>query len=156
MNTLHATPTTPTISCAGLLCDEFVRRVELANDRVEKLADVNNRPENTYGQEILWHLSFPKAFVEMMVMTPLHEVVSVLDGDCPWSNWGDCPELELIDYCYLADILRDALADRITAQAHLRLSRALAWVEQEGTVLLAEQAALRPVSSDAVPHMAAA
>ncbi|MFD1873880.1 hypothetical protein [Hymenobacter bucti] len=147
MIALHATPATPALSCARLLCDEFVRRVDLADDRAEELAEKHNGSAAKYGEEIIWHLSFPKAFVELVTMTPLQEVVSILDGDCPWSNWGDTPELGLVDYCYLADILRDALADKITAQAHLRLSRALAWVEETGTVLLAEQAVLTPVAS---------
>jgi hypothetical protein len=147
MTALYATPATTAISCAGLLCDEFVRRVDLADDRAEEMAEKNNGSAAKYGEEIIWHLHFPKAFVEMVIMTPLQEVVSILDGDCPWSNWGDTPDLSLVDYCYLADILRDALADKITPQAHLRLSRALAWVETKGMALLSEQAGLIPMAS---------
>jgi hypothetical protein len=134
-NLRYTTPTQPALSCADLTCDEFVSRIEPACELADELAEKNNRPEGGYGREILWHPSFTEEFISCLTETSLPEIVSVLDGGGLWSAWGRYPELDYTDYCYLADVLRDAMADAPTPQATLRLERAMSWVEKTAAKL---------------------
>lgn len=135
-------PSQHVVSSAGLSTDDFLRRTEAAQERADALAEKYQKSliDNQYGCEILWHPRFGAYFLGMVRDTPLHETVSILNSDCPWSNWGDTPpQLDLIDYGYLADLLREELAEATTVgKARLRLERALWWVETRAGQLPAQ------------------
>jgi hypothetical protein len=154
MTILHATA--PTISCFALPVLELHRRYDVAEAEEEGKRTQYERPDGQYGREIMWHPSFPAECVAMLSNMPLHEIGPWL-LDCHADSHNEGKPLDLTDYCYLADVLREGLASDPTPLAALRLNRALAWVEQAGTVLLAEQAALMPVANaTTVPPMSAA
>jgi hypothetical protein len=143
----------PALSCFALTLAEYCDRVDAAKELEEQMqAHYNNK--HAYGREILWHPAFAAEYVAMIGKMPLTEVACWHSGLDTWCH--DSKPLDLLDYCFLADVLREGLADNPTPVAALRLNRALAWVEQAGTALLAQQAALLPQASEAVPHMAAA
>jgi len=153
MNTLHTA--VPAISCFLLPKAQYFSRLDAAEEREENLQVRYNRGTGRYGLEIMWHPSFSAEYVAVMSKMPLHEISTWQDELASWANGGQ--ELDLIDYCYLADVLREGLADNPTPLAALRLARALAWVEQAGTKLLATQSTLLfPASEVAAHHMAAA
>jgi len=153
MNTLHAA--VPAISCFLLPKAQFFSRLDAAEEREENVQLRYNRTAGRYGLEIMWHPAFSAEYVAVMSKMPLHEISTWQEGLAKWANGEQ--ELDLIDYCYLADVLREGLADNPTPLAALRLGRALAWIEQAGTKLLATQAALLPPASEApTAHMAAA
>jgi hypothetical protein len=145
MTTLHATAA-PAISCFALPVAEYHRRLDAAEQQAEDKCTQYGKPEGQYGREIMWHRFFPAECVAMLSDMPLYEVGPWL-LDCHADSHNDGNALDFIDYCYLADVLREGLANNPTPLAALRLNRALAWVEQAGTVLLAKQAALAPVTS---------
>jgi hypothetical protein len=152
MNTLHAI--VPAISCFALPVAELHRRTDVAEQQEEDKRTQYNKPDGRYGLEIMWHPSFPAECVTMLSNMPLYEVGPWL-LDCHADSHNEGKPLDLTDYCYLADVLREGLASNPTPLAALRLNRALAWVEQAGTALLAEQAALTPPMSEAAPAMVA-
>jgi hypothetical protein len=142
MTALHAT--IPALSCFALTLTEYCDRLDAAAELEEQLqARYNN--QHTYGREILWHPAFAAEYVHIIGRMPLTEVACWHGGLDTWCH--DRKPLDLYDYAYLADVLREGLADNPTPVAALRLNRALAWVEQAGTALLAEQAILAPVAS---------
>ena len=139
------TSVAPAISCFALPDAEYNRRTDIAEEREEMLQVRYNRATGRYGLEIMWRPAFSAEYVAVVSKLPLHEISAWQHGLASWAN-GEEP-LDLIDYCYLADVLREGLADNPTQLAALRLERALAWVEQAGTTLLAEQTAVSPVAS---------
>jgi hypothetical protein len=153
MNTLHAA--VPAISCLLLPKAQYFSRLDAAEEREENLQVRYNRETGRYGLEIMWHPTFSAEYVAVMSKMPLHEISTWQEGLAGWANGEQ--ELDLIDYCYLADVLREGLADNPTPLAALRLERALTWIEQAGTKLLATQSTLlAPASEVAAHHMAAA
>ena len=148
--------TAPAISCFALPVMELHRRNDVAEQQEEDKRTQYSQPDGQYGREIMWHPSFPAECVAIFSNMPLHEVGPWL-LDCHADCHNDGEPLDFTDYCYLADVLREGLANNPTPLAALRLSRALAWVEQAGTKLLATQVALlAPASEVAAHHMAAA
>lgn len=145
--------TPPAISCFALPLAEYERRTDAAETREEQLQTQYNN-KGAYGREILWHPAFSAEYVAIVSGMPLTEVACWhyhLDTWCL-----DKQPLDLLDYCFLADSLREGLANNPTPLAALRLGRALAWVEQAGTVLLVEQAALLSITTEATaPHLSA-
>jgi hypothetical protein len=140
MNTLHTT-TAPAISCFALPVAEYHRRLDEAEQKEDEKRIQHNQPDGGYGREIMWHHAFPAECVAMLSNMPLYEVGPWL-LDCHADSHNDGKPLDLIDYCYLADVLREGLASNPTPLAALRLNRALAWVEQAGTKILVTQSVL--------------
>lgn len=130
------------ISCFLLPAAEWQHRTDLAEDAADALCEKHNRPEGRYGREILWHGLFPAEFVASLGNMPLPEItvwLSCLD------NEGQ--PLDLLDYAYLADVLREGLADNPAPLAALRLRRALTWIKQAGSQLLAPPAQPTPAQA---------
>jgi hypothetical protein len=158
MNSLHTVA--PAISCFALTQEQADRRVDAAKDYVEQLCLRNDKPvekasTSGYARETMWHPAFAAEYVALISKMSLYEVALWGNGLAGWAN--NNKPLDLLDYCYLADVLREGLADNPTPLAALRLGRALAWVEQAGTKLLPTQAAmLAPASETPMPHLAAA
>jgi hypothetical protein len=144
--------TAPAISCFALPVAELHRRYDVAEAQVEAKCTKYNRPNGQYGREIMWHPSFPDECVAMLSHMPLHEIGPWM-LDCHADSHNDSHPLDFTDYCYLADVLREGLANNPTPLAALRLNRALAWIEQAGTALLATQAVMTP--TDNAPLMVA-
>ena len=111
----------------------WARRTEAAEAREEALQREHGN-EFPYGQEILWHPLFPAEYVAAVSRVPLTEVSEVQENLADWANQGHA--LDYYDYQYLADTLRDALANEPTELAALRLRRALTWVEQASALLM--------------------
>jgi len=132
-----AVPVTLAISCYGLPYDEYHRRIDAAEDLQEQMQAQYNRPDGTYGREIMWHPAFPDEYVASVGGSSLVEVTVIHQKLASYYNQGR--PLDLTDYGYLRDLLAEALADNPTPLAALRLARALSWVEQAGAALLAEQ-----------------
>jgi hypothetical protein len=136
--------TVPALSCFALTLNQYCDRIDAAEELEDQMqAHYNNK--HAYGREILWHPAFAAEYIAMIGRMPLTEVACWHGGLDTWCH--DGKPLDLYDYAYIADLLREGLADNPTPLAALRLNRALAWVEQAGTVLLAEQARLAPVAS---------
>ncbi|MGI4738488.1 MAG: hypothetical protein ACRYG7_25245 [Janthinobacterium lividum] len=138
----------PAISCFALAEDDYNSRIDAAEEYVEQMCLHYNVPVEkaatiSYGRERLWYPSFPSEYVAAVSKLPLYEVAVWHNCLSTWAN--DKKTLDLADYCFLADVLREGLASNPTPLATLRLNRALAWVEQAGTVLLAEQATMAPM-----------
>ncbi|WP_229725043.1 hypothetical protein [Hymenobacter baengnokdamensis] len=127
------------ISCFLLPAAELQRRTELAEERAEALCVAHDRPEGRYGREILWHSLFGAEFVALLSDMPLPESRAWLAADLAGYAHEGQP-LDLLDYAYLADILREGLADHPAPLVTLRLRRALAWVKQAGGQLLTASA----------------
>lgn len=148
----YFTSVPPVVSCFALPLSEYHHRTDTAEDLEEQMqAHYNNK--SAYGREILWHPAFPAEYVAIVCNLPLTEVSCWHHGLDTWCH--NKKPLDLLDYCFLADVLREGLANNPTPVAALRLVRALAWVEQAGTALLAEQAALTHMAATAgTPIMA--
>jgi hypothetical protein len=127
----------PVISCVALPIAEFHRRSDAAEDLEEQMQLQCGRPDGRYGREIMWHPLFIDEYVSVVKETALVETTLMHQDLAQYFNQGR--PLDSTDYGYLADILRDALAAGPSAQAALRLARALAWVEQAGAALLATE-----------------
>lgn len=145
----------PAISCFALPVEELHRRYDVAEAQEEDKCTQYNQPDGQYGREIMWHPSFPAECVAMLSNMPLHEIGPWMQ-DCHADSHNEGKPLDFTDYCYLADVLREGLASNPTPLAALRLARALAWVEHEGTTLLAKQVTLVGAPTGAAPLMAAA
>lgn len=158
MTTLH--PAAPAISCFALPQKQADSRVDAAEDYVEQMCLHYGRPvekasTSNFARETMWCPAFPAEYVALISKMPLHEIALWGQSLAGWANHNK--PLDLVDYCYLADVLREGLADTPAPLAALRLARALAWVEQAGTNLLATQAALlAPASEESTAHLAAA
>lgn len=126
----------PALSCLHLPATEYHRRVAQAEAMEEQQQQEYGQLDSQYGREIMWHPAFAAEFVTSMGNIPLREVGVWLDGYLA-KDYNNGTALDLIDYSYLADVLRDSLAESSVPRAALRLSRALAWVEMEGARLLA-------------------
>lgn len=126
----------PALSCLRLPTAEYHRRVSQAEAQEAQQQQKYGHPDAQYGREIMWHPSFAAEFVTAMGHLPLQEVCMWLDGYLAAAYNGGAA-LDLIDYGYLADVLRDSLASNPAPLAALRLSRTLAWVNMEGERLLA-------------------
>lgn len=133
MHTYQVTP--PTISCFALPVAEYHRRTDAAEQSEENKRIQNEKPDGNYGREIMWHPCFAAECVAIFSNMPLHEIGAWL-LDCQATGLNEGRPLDLTDYCYLADVLREGLADNPTPLAALRLNRALVWVEQAGRALL--------------------
>lgn len=128
-------PAAPLISCTALATAELHRRADLAESQQEAMQATYNRPSAVYGREIMWHPAYAAECVAQFSGMPLYEVGPwLLDCQADACNAGQA--LDLTDYGYLADVLREGLASNPTPLAALRLGRALAWVEQAGAALL--------------------
>ena len=145
----------PTLSCFALTLAESVRRIDAAHARAEAQAKAENaHPDDAHclATLTLWHTEFPEGLRTLVRECELFRLTIDLPRDLVKAN-GDHP-LDFWDYAYLCDLLRDALADNPTPPAALRLARALAWVEQAGTALLATQSTILP--SEAAPSLCTA
>lgn len=144
------------LSCLHLPLAEHERRVELAEELEEQIQLRAGRPNGKYGREIMWHPLFAAEFTAAVSGMQLPLIAAYLGhGLARDMNQGRA--LNLADYAYLADCLREGQADNPAPLPALRLARALAWVEQAGTTLLATQAAqLTPAGEATTPYMAVA
>jgi hypothetical protein len=136
--TMHyPSPAALTVSCFGLPLAEFLRRTDAAEALEAAKRAEFGKPEANYGREIMWHPAFAAECVALLSNMPLPEITTWLrEGLAETMHKGG--SLDLTDYGYLADVLREGLASEPTPLAALRLARALAWVEQ---------AALLPVAA---------
>jgi len=143
----------PVVSCFALPLAEYHRRTDAAEDLEEQMqAHYNNK--GAYGREILWHPVFSAEYVAVVSNLPLTEVSCWHHGLDTWCH--DKKPLDLLDYCYLADCLREGLANNPTPLAALRLARALAWIEQAAEELLpTAQPHLTADLPEAAPALAA-
>lgn len=110
--------------------DVWAQRTEAAEAREEALQQQHGN-EHAYGREILWHPSFPEEYLALIERMPLREISDFHAHLAGLFNQNR--PLDAHDYAYLADVLREALADEPTPLAELRLRRALAWLEQVDT-----------------------
>lgn len=129
----------------GISSAEFWRRVDAAEDVEEQLEKESARRSKCFGYDILWHPDFATGCVRSVSCMGLYEIEPFLGGNLTQTLNVGRP-LDRADYLYLADCLREGLADNPTPLAALRLARALAWVEQAADALL----------PSAQPHLAAA
>ena len=141
------------VSCLHLPAEEYLRRVDLAEEAEERMQAHYDRPTAAYGREIMWHPVFATELIGSVSRMPLPEVAINLGNLADDMNQGN--DLDLADYCYLADCLREGLADNPTPLAALRLTRALTWVEQAGAALLTTEPTALP-SEVATPILRAA
>jgi hypothetical protein len=135
--------TMPVVSCFTLPGYEFHRRTATAQEKEDAQRLKYGHPNADYGNEILWHPSFAAELIASVSTMPLPEIAQWLqDGGLEETNHDhqtgeiECKPLDFHDYCYVADLLREGLANNPTPLAALRLARALAWVEQEGAALM--------------------
>lgn len=139
----------PTISCFGMHIDEIVQRQNFAYERAKAKAEaegVCEQDAKDIASMTLWHGEFSTGIFLYISDNDLFRVAADLPGELYVAN--GCRDLDFYDYGYVADVLRERLASCVlTAGDAQNLRRALAWVEQAGTTLLAEQAALVPVAS---------
>lgn len=131
----------PDVSCAYLPALELRRRQQ----RATALADAKAAAERAsgapgfacgtsyLGRAILWHEEFPAGLRLHVCDADLFSLTAQLPAALEAMNDGQA--LDPADFGYLADVLRQLLADCRTAQEALNLSRALAWAEWEGDAL---------------------
>ncbi len=132
----------------GIPYAEYWNRIEAAEETAEQ------KKEN-HGREILWHPDFAVGCVQSFSCMPLHEVEPFFGGNLAQTLNVGRP-LDRADYLYLADCLREGVADNPTPLAALRLARALAWVEQAAEALLpTAQPHLTAAPFEAAPALAA-
>jgi hypothetical protein len=132
---MHTTQSCPLlISCFNLPTSEHNNRINAAQDREEKKQIMYQKPTCCYGREIIWHPCFAAEFIGSISEIPLYDIGVTLRN--AHLDWNDKVAFDLLDYCYLADVLREGLANNPTPLAALRLTRALTWVEQAGAALL--------------------
>ncbi|MGI4862613.1 MAG: hypothetical protein ACRYFZ_01730 [Janthinobacterium lividum] len=142
------------VSCFALAATEIDRRKEAALAREIELCATHRSQNGRYGREILWHPDFAADCVAIVGDLPLSEVTAWLASELPgYANEG--APLDLTDYCYLADVLREGLASPITSLARVRLERALLWVEQTGADILKPRPAAAPAQAVPSPALAA-
>lgn len=139
----------PVVSCAALSSAEYFQRTDAAERQALALGAQHNIAEAGHGREIIWHRDFPAELIATVSRMPLHEITQWLRvGE--WGRVGEQQDadndraalLDFTDYGYLADVLREGLANNPTQLAALRLARALAWAEQEGAALLPQEHAV--------------
>lgn len=130
-----AASTSPLLPHYGITRAEYGRRLDAADDLALQMREKYNRPDAHYGYDIMWHPDFPAACVESFSQMDLSEVEYFLSGNLAKDFYRGQP-LDYADYAYLADCLREGLADSPTPLAALRLTRALTWAEQAGAALL--------------------
>lgn len=142
------------VSCFALAAAEIDRRKEVAQSREIELCATHRSQSGRYGREILWHPDFAADCVAIVSDLPLPEVTAWLASELPgYANEGT--PLDLTDYCYLADVLREGLANSPTPLARVRLERALMWVEQTGADILKPKPTLAPAEAVRSPALAA-
>jgi hypothetical protein len=131
------------ISCLTLPMAELHRRIDAAEEQEEAKRAQHGQLTTAYGREIMWHPAFATECVALLSNMPLWEIGPWL-LDCHADLVNEGRTLDLTDYGYLADVLREGLASNPTPLAALRLERALTWVERHATQLSAQQ--------EGVPH----
>lgn len=124
----------PAISCFLLTQAEVVRRLNLAHERAEAQA----KAENAHSDEALhiakftlWHTDFPNGLLLLVCDSELFRLTADLPSELLRANGGQ--QLDLWDYSYVADLLRDWLTSRTLPGDLQNLRRALAWAEQQGS-----------------------
>lgn len=128
----------PAISLTHIGLRLLLEREQAATRRAQALAAQEFEPgelkkdADWFGRGILWHDAFPQGLRLLVCDTPLYRLTALLSFDLPSMNNGP---LDYYDYGYVADVLRELLADCQTWQEELALSRALAWVVWEGEKL---------------------
>lgn len=128
----------PAISCFGLSIDEIVERQNFAYERAKAKAQAEGADEedaHAIASMTLWHADFPDGLFLYISDNDLFRVTADLPGELYVAN--GCRELDLYDYGYVADILRERLTSCVLTPGDAQnLRRALAWVEQAGAALL--------------------
>lgn len=137
------TTTVPVVSCLNLPHAEYRRRTLAAQALVIKFDSDANETE-WLASEVLWSDAFWGSFPEYIVHMPLYQIGAWFD-EHRIHDYDDSRPFDFWDYCYIADVLREAIVDNTIAQTFC-LERALAWVEQTGLTLLARPAALAPAA----------
>jgi hypothetical protein len=150
-----AAPAEPLLPTYGIAYAEYWNRIEAAEELAAQKQQDSGRPNAAYGTEILWHPDFAVGCVRSLSCMPLHEVEPFFGGNLAQTLNVGRP-LDRADFLYLADCLREGVADNPTPLAALRLARALAWVERATeALLLSEQPHLTASQFDAAPALVA-
>jgi hypothetical protein len=108
---LHLLPDSqPAISCFGLHIDELVQRQNFAYERAKAKAQaegVDEEDAHAIASMTLWHADFADGIFLYISDNDLFRVTADLPGELYVAN--GCRELDLYDYGYVADILRERL-----------------------------------------------
>ncbi|MGI4872062.1 MAG: hypothetical protein ACRYFX_12895 [Janthinobacterium lividum] len=109
-----------------------IERAEAQAARAVGLETLRQEPgyADYEGLHILWHPEFPSGLRLHCCDTPLYRLAIELPARL--QAWNNGQPLDWTDYRYLADVLRELLADAKTRQERLNLGRALVWVEDAG------------------------
>lgn len=132
----------PAISCFALSWEQLKQRNDAAHSRAtEELRKVSQglADHELYDRlteiahRTLWHTDFPAGFKFLVCDVELFELVARLPLDLEEANGGK--PLDFWDYAYLADLLREMLTRASATKGDRQnLKRALAWVEQQGSI----------------------
>lgn len=138
---------TSPVSCLRLSLVEFTRRVDAAKVKAQATPPAACSLEEeqltpTQGHNILWHPAFPRWFLAQLCPLPLYQVGAWLTDRLLTKP--DRP-LDLLDFGYLADVLRAGLGHEPPATDACNYCRALEWVEEVGAagLLAAQEGATR-------------
>jgi hypothetical protein len=134
------------VSCLRLSLAEFTRRVEAAKAKAQATPPAARSEEQplipTLGHNILWHPAFPRWFLAQLCPLPLYQVGAWLTDRLLTKPDGP---LDLLDFGYVADVLRAGLGHEPPATDACKYRRALEWVEEVGAagLLAAQEGATR-------------
>jgi hypothetical protein len=132
----------PAISCFAISQEELVRRLTVAHERAQEVAAQQGATNDTdhldellaAGRNQLWHADFPIGLKLLVCDNELFRVTADLPSQLLAANSGQT--LDFFDYGYVADVLREWLADGSLFQGEKQIMRrALAWVEERGSGL---------------------
>ena len=133
----------PAISCFCLPGSVWQARTHAAEQRAAAEAAANpntvaaalgRSATDAAGQAMLWHPEFPTGFRLFVCDLPLYCLTAILSEQLRQMNGGRW--LDMHDYGYLADVLRDAIRDTAHPAEVLHLRRALAWVKKQGDAVI--------------------
>ena len=123
------------VSCLSLSADVIAQRRALTKEAAAILTKQYAGTSKAYVGEMLpWHECFPVRFSGELAKLPLYEVAAYLQ-----QRFTKTDIYGFIDYCYMADCLRETLADYVDPRDARRLRRALAWVKQAGAARYAAE-----------------
>jgi hypothetical protein len=134
----------PVISCFTISLTELVRRSMAAHERAQEVAAQQGATSaadfveelTAAGRNQLWHADFPTGLKLLVCDNELFRLTADLPSQLLEANGGQ--PLDFFDYGYVADVLREWVTDAALLPGEGQLMRrALAWVEKQGSGLLA-------------------